>query len=444
MSQRTLNKPLIPQRERVIDQVLRSMDRYYERGADCFLELSIPIVANKSLHLPLTGERIELPEWAKDLAVEGALLVPVEAVSTKAEGGSDWRQVDWWLACFLLIEGCHERLYEDQNGPIHSYSFRLAGWDSRFWERAWANRIFLFLRRWIAREKNFSEPDLFGALPKTGFLLTHDVDAVSKTLPIRLKQTAFCSFNLARSLLKGNGREAWSKTKGALRFLLGSEDWWKLDETMKLEEKYRLKSVFHFYGGSLKRGPKTWLFDPSYQVGASRVRDFIARSKEKGFSAGLHPGFDSWNSQQALAKAKSTVDEATGTSVRYIRQHWLRFSWADTWRLQSKAGLEIDSTLMYNDRPGFRNSAAIAWHPLESSEQSHRILALSSVLMDSHLYDYDLERRNTLRERIQKWIDEVAAVHGYAAVLWHPHTLSRDYDWAEGFETLLQTLTKHE
>ena len=42
-----------------------------------------------------------------------------------------------------MLEGWHERIWEKVHGCIHSYSFRLKGWDTRAWDHAWVNRCYL-------------------------------------------------------------------------------------------------------------------------------------------------------------------------------------------------------------------------------------------------------------------------------------------------------------
>ena len=61
-------------------------------------------------------------------------------------------------------------------------------------------------------------------------------------------------------------------------------------------------------------------------------------------------------------------------------------------------------------------------------------------MMDSHFYDYsfmtDLEREANMSE----WINEIKFVKGDSAVLWHPHTLTNDYGWENGFLQLLKLI----
>jgi len=44
------------------------------------------------------------------------------------------------------------------------------------------------------------------------------------------------------------------------------------------------------------------------------------------------------------------------------------------------------------------------------------------------------------QQSIQHWLGECQAVHGQVAVLWHPHTLSQDYGWSQGFKETIANL----
>jgi hypothetical protein len=94
---------------------------------------------------------------------------------------------------------------------------------------------------------------------------------------------------------------------------------------------------------------------------------------------------------------------------------------------------------MFNDRPGFRASAALSWQPWNSG-QPLAINELPTVLMDSQFYDYQALDTSERQASLRHWIDEVKAVSGEVAVLWHPHTLTKDYGWQDGFVALLQAI----
>ena len=96
---------------------------------------------------------------------------------------------------------------------------------------------------------------------------------------------------------------------------------------------------------------------------------------------------------------------------------------------------------MFNDRPGFRTSSCVEWNPWNHIKQkSHEIRSIPTVLMDSHLHDYKLKRNSSHKEDINHLMDECKNVYGHCFVVWHPHTLTNDYNWNEAFDYLLENL----
>lgn len=416
--------------------------RYWPRAEEAVLRLPVPAAISDTLEpLPPRLDVVPLPEWAADLGVDGGLLVPRQFV---APGSTEpWRAADWWGAAFWYLNGSAERAYERAHGPVHSYSSRLKGWDARMWERAWANRIALFLRRWAARELEQAEVTLFGPLPAAEILLTHDVDAIRKTTAIRFKQSAFHGYNALRLAGRGRAVDALGKLASAVRFLFSAADYWHFDEIEKAEDEARVKSCFFVYGGDpRRRSLKQTLLDPGYDVREQRLAGKLHVLSAKGWQIGLHQSYESWRDGEPMAEEKTRVEEAVRSKITMCRQHWLRFSWRDTWQAQQAAGLEADATLGFNDRPGFRSGAALCFHPWDTERGAPlRLVATPMILMDSHLYDYRLE--SDPGGEIRHWIGEVKAVGGVASVLWHPHTLSPDYGWLPGFEALLNSLGKN-
>lgn len=429
----------LPSPDAIRQHVLVALSRYWATGQATVAALPVHLASDTKIALPLQLVAVKLPAWSNTCGVNGEILIPKEAC--KAEG--DWRQVDWWLAAFLLLECWHERLWEEQHGPIHSYSLRLKGWDDRVWQRAWVNRIALFLRLWAAQIGSKPAEQLLGPLPAAEFVMTHDVDAVAKTLPIRLKQGAFNLVNGLRALLKGDLRAASARAIQAWRFLFGREDWWTLDALLNIEQQSHLHSRFHFYADRRSKTPKRWLFDPGYDVSNQKIRAFVRRLRDSGAEIGLHPSFDSWQDASSISLQKATLEAATGHLSTVCRQHWLRFSWRKTWTAQEGAGIGEDTTLMFNDRPGLRNASAVAWHPWHTARgATHQLMALPTVIMDSHFYDYQPLTPEARREAMAYWVNECRMVGGQIAVLWHPHTLTTDYGWGQGFEELVALIAE--
>src|SRR5436190_22056046 len=400
------------QGERERAHTLTILARYWPRGLEHVAGL--PIRDSGLLHpgepLPPRMVRVGLPVWAADLAVEGALLVPEQFITPG--DAPQWSLTDWIGAAHWYLHGVAERAFEHRNGPVHSYSHRLGEWDVRIWERAWANRIALWLRRWAARERNVSEETLFGPLAEAEIVLTHDVDAVRKTIAIRCKRAAFHVFKGLRCLARGRFSRGFSWFASAGAFFFRTETYWNFDRVLEVEQSPELRGHFNFYGGGggLLRSPSAWLFDPGYDVCdpqlAAQIQDLCSR----GWTIGLHQSFNAWRDPRRMRQEKQRLERCLRVPVRSCRQHWLRFSWNDTWRAQQEAGFLLDTTLGFNDRAGFRNGAALEFHPWDSVEgKPMRLSVLPMVLMDSHLYDYGDRTDSTRRNEMQYWIDEIRA-----------------------------------
>ena len=427
----------LPPHESMIRHVCKALSLYWPKNSSLLIASSLASTKSVTVSGPLKLISITLPDWAFDHGVDGALLVPAEACYR----GDDWLQVDWWLAAFILLECWHERTWELNYGPIHSYSSRLKGWDTRAWEYAWVNRIALFMRSWVARDKATTTNELFGPLQCAELLMTHDVDAICKTLPIRLKQCAFNLLNAGRHLARAEIRTAMRKLSCASRFLFSHDDWWSFDSLIEQEKRMGIQAHFNFYADTRRKTLLRWLFDPGYDIRDKRIQELTQKIQELNGVVGLHPSFDSCASAEIIRQQRERLVKIANQPVTTCRQHWLRFSWKHTWAAQEDAGIEHDTTLMFNDRPGYRASAALAWQPWNQNlQRMHCLTAQPTVIMDSHLYDYqsfDTAKRKTAMSR---WIEETRAVNGQIAVLWHPHTLTEDYSWTEGFQDLLNIL----
>lgn len=426
------------------EYVLNQGHTYWPKGVTYIDSLPVSSSDNsvngekKSIEMAMIG----LPSWALDISADGGLLVPKLSIS-KQTSCRPWEKVDWFFAAFWFLSGSAERQIENNSGPIHSYSYRLRDYDQRIWQRAWVNRIFLFLRRWSAKINGFSEDDVLGKLPKFKIHLTHDVDAVEKTLPVRIKQTTFLLFNGIKALRNRQYKTFSIFLLKGIKFAFLPCNYWCFEHIQKLEETFHFKSCFHFYAGDRKSNLKTWLLNPGYSIASHRLSVKLKELCKGGWQIGLHQGIENWSYARQMKENKDKLEKLTGKRVFQCRQHWLKFSWNKTWKTQEKAGFKVDTTLAFNDRPGFRTGTAFCYHPWDfNGRTSFKIKALPTVFMDSHFYDYEamdvLERQTA----IKYWIDEIKRVGGEAAVIWHQRVFAPDYAWGKGYEFVLKELSK--
>jgi hypothetical protein len=423
----------VPGARRHAAQALR---RYIGEGLTGEVLRLVPAAGEPPAH----GLRlVELPEWASDLGVGSPSAIPVDPCCILPGDGPAHERCDWLSAAFLHLEGWLERSVEAASGPIQSYSFRLPGAWSPAFDHAFANRIGLLLRRMLARHVARDETELFGPLPEASIILTHDVDALGKNLQLRIKTGIMAGMTGLRHLAGGRLTEAWRRFSKGLRFAATSASYDLFDEICAEEARRGFSSIFFFADDTGRSGFRSWLIDPAYKAGEAPLRDRIRQLRQKGWGIGIHPGYETWRDSERLAATRAAVSDAAGGEVRLCRQHWLRFSWAQTWRAQQEAGIATDFTLGFNDRPGFRNGSALRYRPWDSQARGPmEIEAIPTMFMDSHFYDY--ASPEDPMAAMSPWIEEVLAVRGEASVIWHSQTMHPEYGWAGGYLALLDFL----
>lgn len=378
---------------------------------------------------------VTLPAWAQDLGDEN-FQMPVPACCVIR---ADWQHVDWWQVAYLFLTCQFEASIENQHGPIHSYAARLPKHFNVLHKRAWANRIFILLRRMVCQRNNVLEQDVFQPLPRGKIYLTHDVDYIQKTLPLRIKQSVFAIFNMCRHILKGNLYHAFQAFKKFIIFAFKPANYWQFDTIQAMEQQYGLTSSWNIYAGE-RTNFKQWLLDPSYSLSNTPLIQKLNALSSLGHTVGLHQSFDAWACADLMQNERSQLQTHTALPISSCRQHWLRFSLKDTWLAQERAGFSLDTTLGFNEKPGFRGSYALkipAWISKES-RFSKTLAILPMILMDSQLFDYAQSSQFSRRQMIDNILEEVAFVGGEATIIWHQRVFHQDYQWGDDYAYLLE------
>jgi len=345
---------------------------------------------------------------------------------------------------FAYVSCVEEYEHEKRHSPIHSYAWQLWG-DSKRFDRPYANLLIEGFCEWVRK----AWPNALPARErKTVIHLTHDIDAVHKALRIRIKQGAVQGINACRSLAKGRLKKTAAHLAGGSRFLFGRDHYWHLDAICRLEAQHEIRSTLHVFAGvpvrGLGRQSKRIFFDPPYNIFKHNVlRETLRKRHAEGWRIGLHQSFDAWQDADLMKAERNRLEDALGgIAVTCCRQHWLRFSLMHTWQAQHEAGFEMDGTLGFNDRPGFRAGLASAFYPYDhANNKAHSIRTVPLVLMDAHLYNNDnLGTESSRYKMIQHLLEDIDAVKGEAGILWHQRVWASDYGWDTTYLYLLEKL----
>jgi hypothetical protein len=224
------------------------------------------------------------------------------------------------------------------------------------------------------------------------------------------------------------------------RWREGRDPWFLVDELMDLEERRGLHSTLLFLAEP--RDHQTF----RYQLDRAQVRGLLLRIRQRGFETALHGGWSSFRSAERLTAQRRRLESLAAQRSPVTRQHWLRFEIDKTWDAQERAGFTVDSSLGFNDRPGFRAGTCLPFHPGGPDGRPRTLLELPLVLMDSQLFDEQQLDLPAAARLAQEAVEQVRRVRGLLTLNWHPHTLCRD-DFPgrrELFEELLGVLSRQD
>jgi len=340
----------------------------------------------------------------------------------------------FWNA-FVFLSRYEEYLAEENGRKIQSYSFKHPRLDKSTFDIPIVNIFFNELERII--KDNFPNL-LFGKTQEPVVELSHDVDYVSKTLQLRIKQTVFNIYNTLRSIYKL--REFLKNSRKTWHFLISNPSYWCFDYWEELEKNLDRKSIFYIYVETGNKGFKQWLVNPSYDLVRNqklqeKLKDLIA----KGFEIGIHGSFNSAADEELLAKEKEILENCLGREINRVRQHWLRYNENITPHIHNKL-FKVDSTLGWNDRSGFRSGCASKYIPYDHKRQrAFEFSIVPQIIMDSNICEYSRNLVETTKKATQmlKTLREHKA--SYVAISWHQRTCNSDYGWSQTYKELLKS-----
>ena len=107
-------------------------------------------------------------------------------------------------------------------------------------------------------------------------------------------------------------------------------------------------------------------------------------------------------------------------------------------RIQEESGFEEDSTIGFNDLPGFRSGIASAYYPYDfERQQAFVVCEVPLFLMDSTLFDYGAENKQKVDE-VLTMLKIISVFGGTVAIDWHQRVLSPDYGWGSIYYQLME------
>lgn len=309
------------------------------------------------------------------------------------------------------------------------------------------NAYLLGLRRWLAARLGM---DLRNRLLPVGkraaVVLSHDVDN-----PFNPGDVGHFLGLAARGLINRRPmaalRQAFYAAR-ALRSRLSAPDdrHWVFDDVAAAEARHGFASTFYF-SAVAPVSPTGHTLDVLYDIRQRALAPVFRRLTEAGAEIGLHASYTARGQAGRLAAERQAVEAACGITLSGNRHHYwhLRRPFWPCLAELAAAGLRYDSSIAFNDLPGYRLGVALPFRPFDpGSGTVIPLVEIPVMTMDMALCDLPGATLESALSTFRTLLDGLKQYEGIAAIDWHVRTSfpgSRQYQrWGETYLGMLDIL----
>jgi hypothetical protein len=265
---------------------------------------------------------------------------------------------------------------------------------------------------------------------KAVVLLSHDVDNPYK-YPVLYNTLG--SFSMAETI------------KSFILYLFDANrfDHWTFEKLVQIELSYGFRSTFFFQSKSrFSKGSSS--NDVTYRIDNKRFRHVFETLVNRGFSLGLHPTYNCFQSVHNYKSEKSSMERVVNKEILFLRHHLWHYNNlcpSESFQFMDMANFRIDSSLAFNDHYGYRRSVALPFNP--NLQLNSSLFTIPNIFMDGNYFYSHFDSLTGLKELLSKLLDELVINRGIASFNWHEYTalpIGRFFSWGQGYLLLLEML----
>ncbi len=156
----------------------------------------------------------------------------------------------------------------------------------------------------------------------------------------------------------------------------------------------------------------------------------LIRSLDLHGQVGIHPSYQSLGKPDVVKQEVLELSHILGRPIQTNRQHFLRMTLPDTYRLLLDLGIREDYTLGYTSYRGFRAGIAGSFHWFDLAANSKTDLILFPFcMMDVTPMHYERKSVTEAEVELEAWMRDLAAYGCTFISLWHNESLSDTGRW---------------
>jgi len=269
---------------------------------------------------------------------------------------------------------------------------------------------------------------------KYAVIMTHDVDRPERA---SLGRALFREVLGPRSLTR---RQAWYalraeiRSYGIIQSLLAGPTRrreWDFEKLCALEDAHSIRSAFYFAVVHRSVGHSC---DVDYHLDLPRYLRLFKKLQSRGFEVGLHAGYSTRWGWPPISQQAAHLSQLRRETTRGVRHHYLQVNHDDPMQSlfeHADAGLLYDSSIGFNDAPGYRAGTALPYSPFHATRgTASGFVELPMTLADMHLPTRD---ESTAVETVRHHLDNARRLGGMAVLNWHVGHWHRDPAWRAAF-----------
>jgi hypothetical protein len=179
-------------------------------------------------------------------------------------------------------------------------------------------------------------------------------------------------------------------------------------------------------------------YDNNLSTESESMRQHIS-ALQKRVSIGLHPSYQSLGNEELVRREKAKLERKLGGKITESRQHFLRFSLPETYRILQSIGVAKDYSMGFHDEVGFRAGTAYPYFFYDlSGDEELALEIIPLTAMDSAMKNYLFLSPEKGIEVIHQLLIEMKTTGGVFTTVWHNHSLSESDDW-KGWRVVFQS-----
>jgi hypothetical protein len=206
----------------------------------------------------------------------------------------------------------------------------------------------------------------------------------------------------------------------------------------QLHKKYQLKPIYFFLLAQKRKG-----YDKNISPNSPAMQQLI-QQHVKQYATGIHPSWQSGDDETILQREINALQIITQQPVELSRQHYIRMTLPETYKLLLQKGIRHDYSMGYGSINGFRASYTLPfnWYDLSKEEQTNLMIHPFCYMEANSFFEQKL-RVDEAANELQQYYDLVKNVNGQLITIFHNHFLTEQSEWVAWRNMYEQFLDKN-